>query len=77
MIRHAKVLDVLLCRKESYASRQPRMLKLNYPTHDLELVAMIHAMKIWKNYLLGQKSDIYTDHKKFKYIFTQLNLNIK
>jgi hypothetical protein len=77
MIRHAKVLDVLLCRKEIYASRQPRMLKLNYPTHDLELVAMIHAMKIWKNYLLGQKSDIYTDHKNFKYIFTQLNLNIK
>ena len=50
-------------RVVAYASRQLRKHELNYPTHDLELVAVVHALKIWRHYLIGHKSDIYTDHK--------------
>jgi hypothetical protein len=49
----------------------------NYPTHDLELAAVVHALKTWRHYLYGQKCDIYTDHKSLKYIFTQLELNMR
>jgi hypothetical protein len=47
----------------------------NYPTHDLELAVVVHALKTWRHYLYGQKCDIYTDHKSLKYIFTQSELN--
>jgi hypothetical protein len=53
-----------------YASRQLHQHELNYPTHDLELAAVVHALKIWRHYLFGQRCDIYTDHKSLKYIFT-------
>ncbi|WVZ80719.1 hypothetical protein U9M48_028176 [Paspalum notatum var. saurae] len=49
----------------------------NYPTHDLELAAVVHALKVWRHYLFGQKCDIYTDHKNLKYIFTQTELNMR
>jgi len=49
----------------------------NYPTHDLELAAIIFALKIWRHYLLGDKVLIYTDHKSLKYIFTQKELNMR
>jgi hypothetical protein len=61
----------------AYASRQLRKHELNYPTHDLELAAVVHALKIWRHYLIGHKSDIYTDHKSLKYIFTQSDLNLR
>jgi hypothetical protein len=48
-----------------------------YPTHDLELAAVVHALKTWRHYLYGQKYDIYTDHKSLKYIFTQSELNMR
>ena len=48
-------------RVVAYASRQLRKHELNYPTHDLELAAVVHALKIWRHYLIGHKSDIYTD----------------
>ena len=64
-------------RVVAYASRQLRKHELNYPTHDLELVAVVHALKIWRHYLIGHKSDIYTDHKSLKYIFTQMDLNMR
>ena len=38
---------------------------------------MVHALKIWRHYLIGHKSDIYTDHKSLKYIFTQMDLNMR
>ena len=47
----------------AYASRQLRRHELNYPTHDLEMAAMIFALKIWRHYLFGEKCEIYTDHK--------------
>ena len=64
-------------RVVAYASRQLRNHELNYPTYDLELAAVVHALKIWRHYLVGHKSDIYTDHKSLKYIFTQTELNMR
>ena len=64
-------------RVVAYASRQLRKHELNYPTHDLELVEVVHALKIWRHYLIRQKSDIYTDHKSLKYIFTQTDVNLR
>jgi hypothetical protein len=64
-------------RVVAYASRQFRKHELNYPIHDLELAAVVHALKIWRHYLIGHKSDIYTDHKSLKYISTQSDLNLR
>jgi hypothetical protein len=47
----------------AYASRQLRKHELNYPTHDLELTAVVHALKIWRHYIMGTKCQVYTDHK--------------
>jgi ribonuclease HI len=61
----------------AYSSRQLKVHEKNYPTHDLELAAVVHALKTWRHYLYGQKCDIYTDHKSLKYIFTQSELNMR
>jgi hypothetical protein len=61
----------------SYASRQLRKHEENYPTHDLELVVVVHALKIWRHYLIGHRCEIYSDHKSLKYIFTQSDLNLR
>jgi hypothetical protein len=58
-------------------SRQLRKYELNYPTHDLELAAVVHALKIWRHYIMGTKCQVYTDHKSLKYIFTQKDLNLR
>jgi hypothetical protein len=54
----------------AYASRQLKPNELNYPTHDLELAAVVHAFKIWRHYLFGKPYNIFTDQKGLKYIFT-------
>jgi hypothetical protein len=61
----------------AYASRALRVHEQNYPTHDLDLAAVIHALKIWRHHLMGAKCHIYTDHKSLKYIFTQADLNMR
>jgi hypothetical protein len=61
----------------AYASRALRPHEQNYPTHDLELVAVVHALKMWRHYLMGTHWNIYTDHKSLKYIFTQADLNMR
>jgi hypothetical protein len=61
----------------AYASRALRTHEQNYPTHDLELAAIIHALNIWRHHLMGTKCNIYTDHKSLKYIFTQEDLNMR
>jgi hypothetical protein len=53
-----------------YASRQLRKHEENYPTHDLELAAMVHTLNIWRHYLIRHRCEIYSDHKSIKYIFT-------
>ena len=60
----------------AYASRQLKKHEEHYPTHDLELTAVVHALKIWRHYLLGN-IHIYSDHKSLKYIFTQSELNMR
>jgi hypothetical protein len=61
----------------SYASHQLRKHEENYPTHDLELAAVVHALKIWRNYLISHRCEIYSDHKSLKYIFIKMDLNLR
>ena len=61
-MQHSKVV--------AYASRQLKEYEKNYPTHDLELAAVVFALKIWRHYLYVVKTQIFTDHKSLKYFFT-------
>ncbi|WVZ70428.1 hypothetical protein U9M48_019099 [Paspalum notatum var. saurae] len=61
----------------AYASSQLRKHEVNYPAHDLELLAVVYALKKLRHYLLGNTCHIYTDHKSLKYIFTQPELNMR
>jgi hypothetical protein len=61
----------------SYSSRQLRRHEEHYPTHDLDLAAVVMALRTWHHYLLGNVVHIYTDHKSMKYIFTQPDLNMR
>jgi hypothetical protein len=61
----------------AYALRQLRKHEAHYLTHDLELAAIVHTLKIWRHYLMGKKCELYLDHKCLKYIFTQSNLNLR
>jgi hypothetical protein len=61
----------------AYASKQLCRHEEHYPTHDLELATVVHALKIWRHYLLGNICHIYTDHKSLKHIFTQSELNMR
>ena len=61
----------------AYASRQLKPHENNYPTHDLELVAIIFALKIWRHYLYEEKCFIYIDHKSLKYLSSQRELNLR
>ena len=61
----------------AYASRQLKPRERNYPMHDLELAAIVFALKIWRHYLYGEKCFIYTDHKSLKYLPSQRELNLR
>ncbi|GJY47069.1 putative reverse transcriptase domain-containing protein, partial [Tanacetum coccineum] len=61
----------------AYASRQLKIHEKNYTTHDLELRAVLFALKIWRHYLYRTKSVIYTDHKSLQHIFSQRELNMR
>ncbi|KAJ9564890.1 hypothetical protein OSB04_000856 [Centaurea solstitialis] len=61
----------------AYASRQLKPHEANYPTHDLQLAAVVFALKIWRHYLYGVKCTIYTDHRSLKYFLDQPNLNMR
>jgi hypothetical protein len=78
-MHHDKVVFVSLCKREklAYAFRQLRKHEHNYPTHDLELAAIVHTLRIWRHYIIGNKCQIFTDHKSLKYIFTQRDLNLR
>ncbi|GJW06307.1 putative reverse transcriptase domain-containing protein [Tanacetum coccineum] len=73
-------LDCVLMQRGkviAYASRQLKIHENNYTTHDLELGAVVFAHKIWRHYLYGTKSVIYTDHKSLQRIFSQKELNMR
>ncbi|KAJ9538070.1 hypothetical protein OSB04_030803 [Centaurea solstitialis] len=61
----------------AYASRQLKTHEVNYPTHDLELAAVVFALKLWRHYLYGVRCTIYTDHKSLCYFMDQQNLNMR
>ena len=69
LMQHGKVV--------AYASLQLKEYETRYPTHDMELAAVVFALKIWRHYLYGLHCKIFTDHKTLKYIFTQKNLNVR
>jgi hypothetical protein len=60
-----------------YAPRQLRKHEENYTTHDPELAAVVHALQIWRHYLIGHHCEIYSDHKSLKYIFMEDDLNLR
>ncbi|KAJ9547266.1 hypothetical protein OSB04_019809 [Centaurea solstitialis] len=61
----------------AYASRKLKVHELNYPTHDMELTAVVFALKIWRHYLYGVKCQVYTDHKSLQYLLNQKELNMR
>jgi hypothetical protein len=61
----------------AYASQQLRKHEVNYPTHDLELTFVVHALKILRHYLLRKRCELYMNHKSLKYIFTYPDLNLR
>ena len=61
----------------AYASKQLKKHEQNYPTHDLELVAVVFALRIWRHYLYGVPCRIFTDHKSLQYLFMQKELNMR
>lgn len=73
-------LGCVLMQKEkviAYASRQLKVHEKNYTTHDLELGAVVFALKIWRHYLYGTKCTVFTDHKSLQHIFDQKDLNMR
>ena len=64
-------------RVASYGSWQLKNHEWNYPTHDMELAAVVFALKIWCHYLFGEQFEVFSDHKSLKYIFTQWDLNMR
>ncbi|GJZ55163.1 putative reverse transcriptase domain-containing protein [Tanacetum coccineum] len=71
--------DVLMQREKviAYASRQLKIHEKNYTTHDLELGAVVFALKIWRHYLYGTKCTVFTDHKNLQHILDQKELNMR
>src|SRR3954467_11141068 len=61
----------------AYNSRQLKIHEGNYLVHDLELGAVVFALKTWRHYLLGERFTVYSDHKSLAYIFTQRDLNMR
>ena len=62
LMQHGKVV--------AYASHQLKDHERNYPTHDLEMAAVVFALEIWRHYLYGEQFEVFTDHRSLKYIFT-------
>ena len=61
----------------AYVSRQLKVHEKNYPTHDLELAAVVFVLKIWRHYLYGSRFEVFSDHKSLKYLFDQKELNMR
>ena len=61
----------------AYASRQLKTYEVNYPVHDLELVVVVFALRIWRHYLYRSQTQIFTDHQSLKYVMSQKKLNMQ
>jgi len=69
LMQHGRVI--------AYGLRQLKRHEINYLTHDLELAAVIYALKLWRHYLYGETFDVFIDHKSLKYVFSQKELNFR
>jgi hypothetical protein len=69
LMQHGKVV--------AYTSRQLKTHEVNYPVHDLELATVVFALRVWRHYLYGSRVQIFTDHKSFKYLISQKELNMR
>ncbi|GJV73609.1 putative reverse transcriptase domain-containing protein [Tanacetum coccineum] len=75
-----KGLDAVLMQREkviAYASRQLKIHKKNYTTHNLELGVVVFTLKMWRHYLYGTKCVVFTDHKSLQHILDQKELNMR
>ncbi|GJW94897.1 putative reverse transcriptase domain-containing protein [Tanacetum coccineum] len=61
----------------AYASRELKVHEENYTTHNLELGAIVFALRLWRHYLYGTKCVVFTDHKSLQYILNQKELNLR
>ena len=61
----------------AYALRQLKVHERNYPTHELELVAVVFALKQWRHYIYVVKCEVYTDHRSLQYVFNKKDLNLR
>jgi len=68
-MQNGKVID--------YASPQLKIHEMKYLSHDLEMAAVVFALKIWRHYLYGLHVDVFTDHKSLQYVFKQKDLNLR
>jgi ribonuclease HI len=69
LMQHGKVV--------AYASRQLKTHEINYTVHDLELTAIVFALRVWRHYLYRSQVQIFTDHKSLKYLMSQKELNMQ
>ena len=69
LMQHDKVV--------AYPSRQLKPHEMNYPTHDLELTAVVYALKIWRHYLYDKNFKVFINHKSLKFLFSLKELNIR
>nr|GEZ66710.1 putative reverse transcriptase domain-containing protein [Tanacetum cinerariifolium] len=79
-IRQFLGLGAILMQKEkviAYVSRQLKVYEKNYTTHDIELGAVVFALKMWRHYLYGTKCVVFTDHKSLQHILDQKELNMR
>nr|GEX90573.1 reverse transcriptase domain-containing protein [Tanacetum cinerariifolium] len=77
---YRRFIEAVLVQREkviAYASRQLKVHKENYTTHDLELGAVVFALRLWRHYLYGTKCVVFTDHKSLQYILNQKELNLR
>ncbi|GKB52289.1 putative reverse transcriptase domain-containing protein, partial [Tanacetum coccineum] len=75
-----KGLGAMLMQREkviAYASHQLKINEKNYTTHDLELGAVVFALKIWRHYMYGTKGTVFTDHMSLQHILDQKELNMR
>ena len=64
-------------RVVAYASRQLKPHERRYPTHDLELAAIVFALKMWRHYLLEERFELFTNHKSLKYLFSHKDMSLR
>ena len=69
LMQHGRVI--------AYGSRQLKRHEVNYPTHDLELAAVVYALKLWRHYVYREIFDVFTNHKSLRYVFSQKELNMR